>query len=194
MTTAGPGLGGPRDLGADSPGGRVGVLGEERDHVRRQGRSTSRSPRLRRRGRRCVSTIRTPCSARSTSRLSARISSTSRGFFPSSAASSWARGRRLDRGEVANASLCLRDDLLGDHDDVVVARLAGGRDHHPQRRALVDFGNALDRADLDQSSETAAAVSGARFGSSARMDDSASRSSGVSRSSASDGMSRSSAL
>ncbi len=73
-------------------------------------------------------------------------------------------------GEVANPPLGLRDDLLRDHDDVLVARLACGRDHHAERRALRDLGDALDGADLDQSSSSAAAVSGARSGSSARSE------------------------
>ena len=61
-----------------------------------------------------VSTIRTPRSARSTSRLSSRISSTRAGSLPSTAASRRASAPGIDRGEPAHPALRLGDDLLRD--------------------------------------------------------------------------------
>ena len=69
-----------------------------------------------------VSTIRTPRSARSTSLLSSRISSTKAGSLPSAAARRRASPPGQHRGEAADLSLGLGDDLLGDDDDVAVAR------------------------------------------------------------------------
>ena len=73
-----------------------------------------RCRRWRRRSRGWVSTIRTPRSARSTSRLSSRISSTRAGSLPSTAASLRASAPGIDRGELADPALRLGDDLLRD--------------------------------------------------------------------------------
>ena len=80
-----------------------------------------------------VSTIRTPRSARSTSALSSRISSTSAGSLPSTAASLRASAPGMHRGELADPALGLGDDLLRDDDDVAVGELGARGDQ--RRRA-----------------------------------------------------------
>ena len=75
-----------------------------------------------------VSTIRTPRSARRTSRLSARISSTRAGSLPSTAASRRASAPGIAEESLRDPPLGLGDDLLRDDDDVAVAQLGVGRD------------------------------------------------------------------
>ncbi len=83
-----------------------------------------------------VSTIRTPRSARSTSLLSSRISSTRAGSLPSTAASLRASAPGSDRGEAAHPALRLGDDLLGDDDDVALLELGARGDQLAERRPL----------------------------------------------------------
>ena len=66
--------------------------------------------------------------------LSSRISSTSAGSLPSTAASRRASRAGDHRGEPADPALGLGDDLLGDDDDVAVAQL-GARRRSARRRA-----------------------------------------------------------
>src|SRR3954447_7006423 len=110
----------------------------------------------------------------------------------------------LDIGELDHPSLRLGDDLLGDDDHVfsgnrVPGRFGSARKELTHPVAGLDLRHALDRDDLDPrahfrasapirpSCSSAARVAGARSGSASRTAVIASRSSGVSTSSTSEG-------
>ena len=92
-----------------------------------------------------VSTISTPRSARSTSRLSARISSTRARLLAERRRQAPRLGAGQHRGEPADPSLGLGDDLLRDDDHVALAQLGRRRDQGAELRALVDLRQAGDR-------------------------------------------------
>ena len=70
----------------------------------------------------CVTQISTPRSARRISRDSSSTTCTWRGSLPTLGGELAARGRRRHLAERAHPALGLRDDLVGDRDDVAVAQ------------------------------------------------------------------------
>ena len=127
-----------------------------------------------------VSTISTPASARTTRRDSARTSSTIRGSLLQLGRQPAGALARRHLGQRSDTPLGLRDDLLGDDDDVAAARgepRLGGRagDQGAELRPGGDLRQAADRDDLQvgahrrapverPSDARASAVCGARSG------------------------------
>ena len=105
----------------------VGVLGQQGDRARPRAGWRCRRRRWRRRSR--GGSRRSGRRARRAAPRGSRsrISSTSAGSLPSTAASRRASAPGIDRGEPAHPPLGLGDDLLRDDDDVAVARARPGR-------------------------------------------------------------------
>ena len=98
-----------------------------------------------------VRQIRRPASARTSSAVSDRTTSTWRGSLPCSAASASARGPGRDVGEAHDPALGLGHDLVRDREHVAGRELAGGRGQ--QRRQIVprpDLRQARERVQLKQ--------------------------------------------
>ena len=181
------------DFGADAGGPRRRGPRAAGRRCRARAGWSCRCRRWRRRSPWWVSTIRTPRSARSTSLLSSRISSTRAGSLPSTAASRRASAPGMHRGEAADAALGLGDDLLRDDDDVAVGELGARGDQLAERASpRSTSGRPADRARLAFSSRgslicpapSRSAWRGRGRASSSRVR--ATTSAGVSRSSASE--------